>query len=276
MINPILFADKQSTDFAYACQTRLWRAVGVLVFVLATTGLGASELFDRGAEALLYNRPREAATILEQVVDAEPVNGRAYLYLALSYEQLAMYERAISTLQRAETVPGVDQSTVRFNIGNNYVHLGDVERAYAAYTASLEANPTGVDPRLNRANVNVTREAFEEAIDDYTRVLGLAPDHPQRPQIEQMIALLQEHIEQARIAAEEEAKRLAEEERRREEEAARRLAEEQRRREEAEARRKALLDNVLDSIRTSVDDTENLSAGNEDLDTLDEEFDIAD
>ncbi len=244
--------------------------------MLLTTGLGASELFDKGAEALLYNRPREAATILEQVISAEPVNGRAYLYLALSYEQLDMYDRAISTLQRAETIPGVDRSNVRFNIGNNYVHLGDTERAHAAYTASLEANPSAVDPYLNRANLNVTREAFEEAVDDYTRVLGLAPDHPQRTQIEQMIALLREHLEQARIAAEEEAMRIEEEERRREEEAARRLAEEQRRREEAEARRKALLDNVLDSIRTSADDTENLSAGSEDLDTLDEEFDIAD
>ncbi|MFW6312421.1 MAG: tetratricopeptide repeat protein [Spirochaetota bacterium] len=244
--------------------------------MLIATAAGASELFDRGAEALLYNRPREAATILEKVIEAEPVNGRAYLYLALSYEQLEMYERAISTLQRAETVPGVDRSTVRFNIGNNYVHLGDTERAHAAYTASLEANPTAVDPYLNRANLNVARESFDEAVDDYTSVLGLAPEHPQRPQIERMIALLQEHAEQARIAAEEEARRLEEEERRREEEAARRLAEEQRRREEAEARRQALLDNVLDSIRTSVDDTENLSAGSEDLDTLDEEFDIAD
>src|SRR6056297_3192000 len=192
MINPIIFADKQSTDFAYPCQTRLWRTAIMLVFALITTGLGASELFDRGAEALLYNRPREAATILEQVIDSEPVNGRAYLYLALSYEQLSMYDRAISTLQRAETVPGVDRGTIRFNIGNNYVHLGDVERAHAAYTASLEANPAAVDPYLNRANVNVTREAFDDAIDDYTTVLGLAPDHPQRPQIERMIALLQD------------------------------------------------------------------------------------
>lgn len=248
----------------------------MLVFVLIAAGLGASELFDRGAEALLYNRPREAATILEQVIVAEPVNGRAYLYLALSYEQLRMYDRAISTLQRAETVPGVDRGTVRFNIGNNYVHLGDIARAHAAYTASIEANPAAVDPYLNRANVNVTSEAYDEAIDDYTRVLALAPDHSQRPQIEQMIALLTEHIDQARLAAEEESRRIAEEQRRREEDEARRLAEEQRRREEAEARRKALLDNVLDSIRTSVDDTENLSAGNEDLDTMDEEFDIAD
>ena len=249
----------------------------MLALLVVASGAGASELFERGTNALLYNRPREAATLFEQVIAAEPVNGRAYLYLALSYEQLEMYERAISTLQRAETVPGVDPGLVRFNIGNNYLHLGDAERAHAAYTAALEANPTAVDSYLNRANVNVSREAYQDAVDDYNRVLGLEPEHPQRDRIERMIALLQDHIEQERLRAEEEARRLAEEQRRREEEEARRLAEEQRRREEAEARRKALLNNVLDSIRTSVEETENLSAGNEDIETdADNEFDIAD
>jgi tetratricopeptide (TPR) repeat protein len=205
------------------------------------------------------------------------VNSRAYLYLALSYEQLAMYERAITTLQRAEEIPGVDRGAVRFNIGNNYLHLGDGDRAYAAYTAAIEADPVGVDAYLNRANLNVSREQYQEAIADYNSVLGLDPEHPQRRRIEQMIALLQEHIEQARIRAEEEARRKAEEERRRQEEEARRRAEEERRRQEAEARRKALLNNVLDSIKTSAEETENLSAGNEEIDTYeDDEFDIAD
>lgn len=237
----------------------------------------ASELFERGAEALLYDRPREAATILEQVIANEPVNGRAYLYLALSYEQLAMYERAITTLQRAEQVPGIDRGQVRFNIGNNYLHLGDAERAHAAYTAAIEADAFETDAFLNRANLNVSLERYPDAVADYTRVLGLEPGHPQRPQIERMIALLQGTIEEARRRAEEEARRAAEEQRRREEEEARRIAEEERRREEAEARRRALLEGVLDSIRTSAEETENISAGNEEIESeADDDFDIAD
>lgn len=247
----------------------------MLAFAAATAG--ASELFDRGAQALLYDKPREAATIFEQVVAAEPVNARAYLYLALSYEQLAMYERAITTLERALGVPGADRGTIRFNMGNNYLHLGDAERAHAAYSSAIEANPAGVNAHLNRANVNVSLERYEEAIADYNRVLGLEPEHAQRPQIERMIALLQDHLEQARVAAEEEARRLAEEERLRQEEEAARIAEEERKRAEAEARRRALLDDVLSSIKSSSEETENMSAGNADIDTYeDEDFDIAD
>ena len=166
-----------------------------------------------------------------------------------------MYERAITTLQRAEELPGADRSTVRFNIGNNYLHLGDAERAHTAYTAAIETDSVAPDPYLNRANVNVSLGRYEEAVSDYNSVLGLEPDHPQRERIEQMIALLQGEIAEARRQAEEE----------------------QRLREEAEARRRALLNNVLDSIKTSSEETENMSAGNEEIDTYeDDDLDIAD
>ena len=92
-----------------------------------------------------------------------------------------------------------------------------------------------------------------------------------------MIALLTNHLEQERLWLEDEQLRLAEEERLRLLEEELRLAEEERLRQEAEARRRALLDNVLDSIKDSTDDTTNLSAGNEDLDDYDDDdIDIAD
>lgn len=264
--------------FASACQTALKPTAAVLIAILLLVSVPAagSNLFDEGADALLHNRTREAATIFERVVEQEPVNVRAHLYLALSYEQLGMYERAIATLERAERLPGADRSLVRFNMGNNYLHLGQTERAHASYTAALDVNPNASDTYLNRANISVRLEKYEDAIEDYRTVLTLAPAHRQRQEIERMISLLSDHLEQARREAEEEARRLAEEQRRREEEEARRLAEEQRRREEAEARRRALLDNVLDSIRTATDETEGLSAGREELDTYEDEFDIAD
>ena len=277
MINPIGCARKKSTGFASACQTRTWRAVALVLLLVTAGGAGASELFDEGAEALLYNRPREAASIFEQVIAEEPVNARAYLYLALSYEQLSMYERAITTLQRAESVPGADSGTVKFNIGNNYLHLGQPQRAYEAYTAAIESNPVAVDAYLNRANLNVSLEQYEQAVNDYTSVLGIEPDHPQKEKIEQMIALLQGHIEEARRQAELEEQRRREEEERRRAEEERRRAEEERKRAEAEARRRALLDSVLDSIETTKEETENLSAGSEEIDSgEDDEFDIAD
>jgi tetratricopeptide (TPR) repeat protein len=206
---------------------------------------------------------------MERVIVQEPANARAFLYLAMSYEQLGQYDRAITTLTRAETIPGVDRALVNFNAGNNYLHLGDREHALAAYTAAIERNPLFDDPYLNRANMYVENGEYDSAIADYRSVLNLAPDHPQRAQIERMIALLEDHMEAERIQAEQERLRLEEEERQR-------LAEEERLRQEEEARRRALLGDVLDSLQTATEDTENLSAGGEDIDDYDDEFDIAD
>lgn len=188
-----------------------------------------------------------------------------------------MFERAITVLKRAETIPGVDRSLVHFNVGNNYLQLGDPELAEGSYTDAIAANPLTASPYLNRANTRVMLETYETAVEDYSMVLELAPAHPQRPEIERMIALLTDHTEQERLRLEEEQLRLAEEERLRQLEEELRLAEEERLRQEAEARRRALLDNVLDSIKDSTEDTTNLSAGNEDLDDYeDDDVDIAD
>jgi tetratricopeptide (TPR) repeat protein len=214
----------------------------------------ASELFDRGTDAFLYDRPQEAAQIFERVVSTEPSNADAYLYLAMSYEQLQMHEKAVTTLRRAESVPGIDRGTVRFNIGNNLAKLGQVEEAISAYDSAIEVDPFGHAAFLNRANAYVQTSRYDAALSDYRTVLRLEPEHQQRPRIEQMIALLEREIEAARIAAEEERRRA----------------------EEAEARRQQMLDNVLDSIKSATEETENMSAGNEDIDTYDEEFDIAD
>lgn len=226
----------------------------VLLILSAQTGF-AQDLFRRGTDAFLYNQPQQAAQIFEQVVSQQPGNARAYLYLAMSYEQLGRHEQALTVLRRAETVPGIDRAIVQFNIGNNLSQLDQPGAAIEAYAAAISIDPFATSAFLNRANAYVQQESYPEAVADYRTVLSLEPDHRQRAQIERMIALLDDEIERQRIAAEE----------------ARRAAE------LAEQRRRALLNNVLDSIRTSTEDTENMSAGNEEIDTFDDDdFDIAD
>lgn len=281
MIRPMI---AKSTVFEYRCQTpiprraRLCAALCVVLFLAASAGTAfGSDLFDKAAEAFLYNQPREAAPLLEQAIGEDPVNARAYLYLAISYEQLALYEQAITTLQRAETIPGIDRAAVYFNMGNNYVHLGNAALAEESYAKAIAANPLSTDAHLNRANLRVTEEKYPEAVEDYSAVLSLDPDHPQRAQIEQMIALLTDHIEQEQIRQAEAERQAAEAERQRVLAEEQQKAEEERQQQEAEARRRALLTNVLDSLKTATEDTTNMSAGNEDIDDYtDENIDIAD
>ncbi len=227
----------------------------IALFLILSPSAVAQELFKRGTDAFLYNQPQQAAQIFEQVVTSEPGNARAYLYLAMSYEQLGRHEQALQVLRRAETVPGIDRATVQFNIGNNLLQLDQTGDAINAYSEAISLDPFATSAFLNRANARVRSEAYTGALSDYRTVLSLAPDHRQRQEIERMIALLDQEIEQRRVAEEQE----------------RRAAE------LAEQRRQALLNNVLDSIRTSTEDTENMSAGNEAIDTYEEDdFDIAD
>ena len=121
------------------------------------------------------------------------------------------------------------------------------------------------------------QEFYTTAVEDYTAVLGLEPEHRQRAEIEQMIALLTNHVAEEQLREEEEARQILEAERQRAIQEAERLAEAARLAAEAEARRRALLNNVLDSLKTATGDTTNMSAGNEDIEDYDDEdFDIAD
>lgn len=224
----------------------------------------------------MENKPREAAPLLEQVVERPTAPPRAFYYLGIVYEQLERYKQAVEVYQRALQQPGVDRARVHFNMGNNYLHLGDREAAVAAYTRAIEANGDYAPAYLNRANNRVALETYEGAVQDYSAYLALEPNTAQRPQIERMIAALRSMIEEQRIAAQEAERRRAEEEerRRREEEERRRREEEERR--VAEQRRRALLDSVLDSLEDAGSETESTTAGPEELETYEEELDIAD
>lgn len=260
-----------------ATQGRRFSPFLVVVLLLAGGILFASPALDQGSELLLEDKPSQAVTYLEQAVREEPSNLDAYLYLSLVYEQLGLHNEAISTLTRALDVPNARPHVLYFNIGNNYIHQDNVEAALEMYTKALDANRTYPRAYLNRANLHVRMESYQEAVADYKVYLNLEPNSPQRPAIERAIAILEDTIEQARIRAEEERRQREEEERRKREEEERRRQEEERRRREEEERRKALLDSVLRSLESASEETENMSAGSEDIDVeVEDDLDIAD
>ena len=242
----------------------------VLILLLAAGQLaGAATLFERGEELFMENKPQEAAVLLENALSQEPENEKIYLYLGYIYEQLDQHEDAVGILRRGIQVADQQLATMYFNLGNNLRALDRHEEAEEMYTAAAQAESSFARAYLNRANLRVTREKFQEAIDDYTVYLNLEPASPQRGEIERLIALLEEK-------AEEEAIRRAEAERQRRLEEERRKAEEERKRREAEERRKSLLDSVLNSLDSASEETENLSGGSEDIQEEEEEVDIID
>ncbi|MDR1931987.1 MAG: tetratricopeptide repeat protein [Spirochaetales bacterium] len=209
--------------------------------VFVSPALFGQSLFQRGEEFFMRNQPDEAAALLESALNQEPRNEKIYLYLGIIYEQLGNYEKAIDIMQKGLDVAVLHSDLLLFNMGNNYFARGEADKAVEMYSKALEINDGLPSAYLNRANARVRLDAIDEALQDYGLYLSMAPDAPQKPQIEQMVQLL-EGIQAERLAeaerqraAEEERLRIEEEEKRAEEEQAR--LEEERRRQEIEEKR---------------------------------------
>ncbi len=217
----------------------------------------------------MENKPEQAASLLENALSQQPEKEKIYLYLGYIYEQLGRHEEAVDILRRGIQLQGDYLGEMYFNLANNLHALEEFEEAEQTYTRAAEVEDGFAQAYLNRANVRVSQDEYQGAVDDYTLYLNLEPASSQRNQIEQVIAILERK-------AEDKAIREAEEEQRRREAEERRRAEEERRRQEEEERRKALLDSVLNSLDTASEETESASGGSEDIQEEEEQVDIID
>lgn len=224
------------------------------MILLVTCIPGFADVLEKAEKLFLDNQPQEAATLMETALETNPGNPDLYLYLSIIYQQLGNYERAIGVLESGLNRAGGKLGMFHYNIGNFYFIQGRSALAEASYTSALAADGNYASAYLNRANARMNMKAYAGALSDYTVYLSLEPATPQRENIERMIAALKGYLQ------DEEARRLAEEARRREE----------------EARQQALLDSVLSSLQNASEDTTNLSAESEDIETDTVETDIDD
>lgn len=232
-----------------------YRLTILLLSILLCGGtVYASKAAEEGIKLFMDNNPEEAVPMLRAAIEQEPQRSELFLYLGVAYEQLGEYKQAIEIYRRGLKSAGSDATDFHHNIGTNYLRMGELESAVEHFTKALQANGDYAPAYLNRANTRVKLESYEKAIADYQLYLSLKPDSPQKGSIEEMIALLKEKQELA------EAKRLAEEQRRKEE----------------ERKRKELLDQVMNSLEESGEETKNLSAGTGDVKEYESEFDIVD
>jgi hypothetical protein len=119
-----------------------------------------------GIARLQANDNQGAAKILEQVTAYEPNNGRAWRNLALAYQKLKEWDRAISANQHALDVePSVP--TPLFNLGLLYAQKGDADQAFAWLTKAKETR------KIDMTQVDATPEL--KALESDPRFKGLLP-----------------------------------------------------------------------------------------------------
>jgi len=253
------------------------------LFFLAvfTSVAGAQTSFAKGEELFNQNRPQEALRYLEAATTEDPAHVQAFLYLAITYLQLNRIDDAIATYRQILPRGGTETARIAFNLGNAYFMKGSYDLAGQSYTQAIKEDASYASAYLNRANSLVRSGDLGSAIQDYQQYLSLDPGSPQREQVLKLIAFIQDEFaanERRRVMAEEAAK-AAELSRIKAEEAAKAQAELDRIRAEeaakAEAdRKRQLLQEVTDSLQAAAEDSKGLSAGSEDVQDYNGEFEL--
>lgn len=182
-----------------------------LAFACLCPAYAKESSFSRGESLFKQNRTEEAIPFFKQAV-SEGGFPKAYIYLALCYEKAGMLQESLDTCTEGMKVSGTDKKVLAFNAGNVCYAMEDYGSAEKWYSLAAAANRLYAPPVLNRANARLKQEKYLESLEDYKLYLDLSPNDKQKPQIEQIIALL-EGVKKA------EEERLAEEQRLREEEA---------------------------------------------------------
>ena len=219
----------------------------------------------RAEQLFLQDRPSDAVPEFQQAIREEPNRVNLYFQLAVVYEQLDRSSDAESVLRQGLDRNPEHAHVFLHNMAIQRIRRGDRPGAEELLLNSVERNPDFASPWRNLGNLSVEAGDFVLAVERYERYLETAPNSPARPSVEQMISHLNALIvaEQERIEAEERAR--AEEERRRRE------------LEEAAARRRQeLQEAVRRSLEESRREAERFGGGEEDFETVEDDFDIFD
>ncbi|NNM66397.1 MAG: tetratricopeptide repeat protein [Spirochaetales bacterium] len=184
-----------------------------LFFLFGIISLWAIDYQKEGEDALSQNKNDQARTFLEAALAQGPATERLYLDLGLVYQKLGMKQLAVFTLQTGAQLGGNLSYLLWYNLGLVDFSLRQWTSADAAYSKSLESNPSFPEAYLNRANVRLEMKNWPGALSDFQTYQKLAPSNPQKQTIDQVIALLT----QAQI--DQEAQILAEKTRKKEKEA---------------------------------------------------------
>jgi len=205
--------------------------IAACVLLLASAALfGASEFFDKGEALFVQNKPQDARPLLESALNDDPSNEKTYLYLGIIYQQLGDAQKAIDILKRGLRIATAYKDLFYYNIGNDFFSRKEFAFAEEMYTSAIDGNKSRAESYLNRANTRLQLQNLDGALADYTIFLQLAPQDPQRPSIEKVMALIRQ------VEDDKEKARQAE------------LAKQQ-----------ALMNDVLKSLNNAGDSTKNLS-----------------
>ncbi len=156
------------------------------------------DAYEEAVETFQLNKPAEAIPLLEAFLGDdkhEAYSPDVYVYLSAAYYQVEEYQKSIDVCEAGLAKEGTNYKVLYFNEGNAAYALGQYMKAASLYEKSRGIDAQYAPATLNLANAFLRQDKIEEARDDYVLYLELKPDTKQRPEIEKLIALLNEEID---------------------------------------------------------------------------------
>ena len=161
----------------------------LIYFFLVLSAFGQS--LREAAEQLRNGNYVEAEKLLKACESEEGSEVDWFLIAAAVYEKQGLFEQAVDVLKKGYEQTG-NRREIAFNLANNLYALDRREEAVEFYGEVLSVDPAYSPAYLNRGNAYLKLGRLSDAVKDYSRVLVLTPDHPQKANIERMISLLTE------------------------------------------------------------------------------------
>ena len=111
----------------------------------------------------------------KRIITLKPDFADAYYNLGMAQQKLGKLEEAISSYQKAIALKSRYAVTALNNLGAVFNELGKADEAGEMFRQAVELNPDIPLSRYNLATYYKSKEKFEEAVQQYIKVLALKP-----------------------------------------------------------------------------------------------------
>ncbi|MFH1228319.1 MAG: tetratricopeptide repeat protein [Planctomycetota bacterium] len=126
--------------------------------------------------AYTYNKPEDAITDFNKVLDLDPNSHIGYYAKGTVEYYQKNYDKAIADYTKAiELYP--DYDAAYHNRGAAYANINDLDRAIADCNKTIELNPNYALAYFNRGIDYFRKGAFDKAIADYDKIIELDPNY---------------------------------------------------------------------------------------------------
>lgn len=117
-------------------------------------------------------RLAEAVSIYDELIEANPKEGRLYTLRAGANWAIAENEKALADFNKAIEL-GYDAAHAYSSRGLFQAAIGEYEAAISDYTKAIEKDPKDEVPLVNRASVYMSMGKYEDASQDYTKAIAI-------------------------------------------------------------------------------------------------------